>query len=73
MEEAVVIQDPSDRTVTKQQMLTDAGYRFHPVDNLWIHELLDRQLDGGIEQYLTAEQIIAWIKAGASRMSAPID
>jgi hypothetical protein len=54
-------------TETKRRMLVDAGYDFHMADGLWINALLDRQLDGAIEQGLTVQQVVGWINAGSSR------
>jgi hypothetical protein len=51
-------------------MLIGAGYEFHAVHDVWVNELLDRQLDGGIAQNLTVEQLIRWIEAGDSRMKS---
>jgi hypothetical protein len=58
--------DTVDREA-KRRMLVQAGYSFHPAEDLWVNELLDRQLDGGIEPSLTNKQLLDWIKAGGSR------
>ena len=38
-----------------------------------VNALLDRQLDGGIAQSLTVDQLVRWIKAGGSRMRTLTD
>jgi hypothetical protein len=63
MEPNAVLEDGE----TKRRMLLEAGYDFQPADDLWINALLDRQLDGGIEQSLSVQQLLEWIKAGGSR------
>jgi hypothetical protein len=65
--------DPNavERERSKRRMLIGAGYEFHAVHDVWVNELLDRQLDGGIAQHLTVEQLVRWIKAGDSRMRTP--
>jgi hypothetical protein len=57
----------SDDSETKRRMLLEAGYNFQPAEDLWINALLDRQLDGGIEQSLTVQQLLGWIRVGGSR------
>jgi hypothetical protein len=58
--------------VQKRRMLVGAGYEFHTIHDVWVNAMLDRQLDGTIAQSLTVEQLVRWIKAGGSRMRAPI-
>jgi hypothetical protein len=61
----------TDSEAAKRRSLVEAGYEFRPIDNLWVNALLDRQLDGGIAQGLTVEQLTAWIKAAGSRTRMP--
>jgi hypothetical protein len=66
--------NPNEVERAKRRMLVGAGYDFHAVHDVWVNDLLDRQLDGTIAQSLTVEQLVRWIKAGDSRMMrTPID
>jgi hypothetical protein len=65
--------NPNEVERTKRRMLIGAGYEFHVVHDVWVNALLDRQLDGGIAQSLTVDQLVRWIKAGGSRMRTLTD
>jgi hypothetical protein len=66
--------DPNEvEREAKRRMLIGAGYEFHAVHDVWVNELLDRQLDGTIAQGLTVDQLVRWINAGGSRMRSLIE